>query len=530
MKIKSDILVIGSGIAGLSFALKTAKKFPLKKINIITKGEALESNTKYAQGGIATVYDLNKDSFEAHIKDTMIAGDHLNDPEIVKMVITQAKERLDELLQWGVDFDKDDKGNFDLGKEGGHSKNRIFHHKDITGFEIEQSLLKKVKNLPNVSFYPYHFAIDLITEHQVFGDLIDLESEKTVFGAYVLDEKDKQVKTFIAKYVMLATGGSGQVYKTTTNPFVATGDGIGMAYRAKAKIADMEFVQFHPTALYNPGESPAFLISEAVRGYGGKLFNRKGERFMTRYDERLELAPRDIVAKAIDSEMKKYGDDFVLLDVSHLNYNDFIKHFPNITKKCQSLDIDIRKDRIPVVPAAHYQMGGIVVDKNAKTSIKNLYASGEVSRTGLHGANRLASNSLLEALVFSHNAAQDLEKNFDENYKLPSIPEWIDTSTDRNMEKILITHDTNEVKTIMTNYVGIVRSNERLLRALRRLYVLYQDNKRLYDHAELTPELLELRNLITTAYLIVEFSRKRKENKGGFYNMDLDKKTKDTYQ
>ncbi len=522
MKIKSDFLVIGSGIAGLSFALKIAKKFPDKTVNIITKGTKEESNTKYAQGGIATVYDFANDSYEEHIKDTLIAGAGMCNAEIVEMVIKQAKNRLDELLQWGVDFDKTKTGDFDLGKEGGHSKNRIFHHKDITGYEIEKSLLKRIDEATNINFYDYHYAIDLITEHQVFGTMLDLDAEKTVFGSYVLDEKNKQVKTFIAKYVLLATGGSGQVYKTTTNPFVATGDGVGMAYRAKAKIADMEFIQFHPTALYNPGESPAFLISEAVRGFGGWLYNKNGERFMSKYDsKRMELAPRDIVAKAIDSEMKIHGDDYVLLDVTHLDYDKFYKHFPNITDKCKSIGIDVKKDRIPVVPAAHYIMGGIVIDKNAKTSINNLYASGEVTRSGLHGANRLASNSLLEALVFSHNAVEDISKNWDVNYQIPSIPEWIDTSTNRDMEKILITHDINEVKTIMTNYVGIVRSNERLLRALRRLYVLYQDNKRLYDHAELTTELLELRNLITTAYLIVEFSRKRKENRGGFYNMDF---------
>jgi len=521
MKIKSDFLIIGSGIAGLSFAIKLAEKFPRHKISIITKGDKAESNTKYAQGGIATVYDLTRDSYEAHIHDTLIAGDGLCNPEVVEMVIKQATERLNELLSWGVSFDKNAQGDFDLGKEGGHSHNRIFHHKDITGFEIERSLLKIIEEKNNIDFYDFHFAIDLITEHQVFGHLISLDSEKNVFGAYVLDEKTKEVKTFTAKYTFLATGGSGQVYETTTNPFVATGDGIGMAYRAKAQIADMEFIQFHPTALYNPGESPAFLISEAVRGFGAYLRNDEGKRFMHKYDKRLELAPRDIVARAIDTEMKLQGSRNVYLDVSHLDYNAFVKHFPNITRKCESLNIDIRKDFIPVAPAAHYLMGGIVIDKNGRTSIGKLYASGEVTRSGLHGANRLASNSLLEALVFSHNAVQDIVNQYDDNYQLPPIPEWIDTSTDRTMEKILITHDKNEVKTIMSNYVGIVRSNERLLRALKRLYVLYEDNKRLYDHSELSTELLELRNLITTAYLIVEFSRKRKENKGGFYSLDL---------
>jgi len=520
MKIKSDFLVIGSGIAGLSFAIKIAKKFPDKTVNIITKGTKEESNTKYAQGGIATVYDLVNDSYQEHINDTLVAGDGLCDKEVVEMVITEAHYRLDELLQWGVDFDKKQNGEYDLGKEGGHSQNRIFHHKDITGFEIERSLLKIVADMPNINFYDYHFAIDLITEHQVFGALTSLDSEKTVFGAYVLDEKTKEVKTFTAKYTMLATGGSGQVYETTTNPFVATGDGIGMVYRAKAKLADLEFIQFHPTALYNPGESPAFLISEAVRGFGAYLRNHDGERFMYKYDERLELAPRDIVARSIDTEMKLEGVKNMFLDVTHINYDDFVKHFPNITKKCASLNIDVRKDFIPIAPATHYMMGGVVVDKKARTSINNLYASGEVSRTGLHGANRLASNSLLEALIFSHNASEDIAQNFD-NTELPNIPEWIDTSTERNMEKILITHDRNEVKTIMSNYVGIVRSNERLLRALRRLYVLYEDNKRLYDHSELTTDLLELRNLITTAYLIVDFSKYRKKNKGGFFNKDF---------
>ncbi len=522
MKVKSDFLVIGSGIAGLSFAIKIANKFPDKKVSIITKGTKEESNTKYAQGGIATVYDLLNDSYEEHIHDTLVAGDGLCNKDVVKMVITEAHNRVDELFQWGVDFDKKNNGEYDLGKEGGHSKNRIFHHKDITGFEIEHSLLKIVMQIPNIDFYDFHFAIDLITEHQVYGNITALDDRKTAFGAYVLDEKTGDVKTFTAKYTMLATGGSGQVYETTTNPFVATGDGVGMAYRAKAKLADLEFIQFHPTALYNPGESPAFLISEAVRGFGAYLRNHSGERFMKKYDDRLELAPRDIVARSIDTEMKLEGKKNMFLDVTHLDYEAFIKHFPNITKKCSSLNIDIRKDYIPIAPAAHYMMGGVVVDKQGQTSIKHLFASGEVSRTGLHGANRLASNSLLEALVFSHHASEEIYKTYDKQYQLPSIPEWIDTSTDRNMEKILINHDRNEVKTIMSNYVGIVRSNERLLRALRRLYVLYEDNKRLYDHSELTSDMLELRNLITTAYLIVDFSKKRKENKGGFYSKDFD--------
>jgi L-aspartate oxidase len=320
---------------------------------------------------------------------------------------------------------------------------------------------------------------------------------------------------------MLATGGSGQVYETTTNPTVATGDGLGMAYRAKAEISEVEFIQFHPTALYNPGEYPAFLISEAVRGFGAKLRDYSGEKFMHKYDEREELASRDIVARAIDNELKKSGSPHVYLDCTHLDMEKFKDHFPNITEKCASLSIDVEKDFIPVVPASHYICGGITVNKNARTSIRKLYACGEVTRTGLHGGNRLASNSLLEGIVYAHRAFLNVSKKFDKTTMPKDIPEWNDSGVIKNMEKVLITHDRNEVKTIMSNYVGIVRSNERLLRAEKRLHVLYEDNKRLYDHSELSSDLCELRNLITTAYLITQFSKKRTENCGGFYSLDL---------
>lgn len=520
----TDFLVIGSGIAGLSFALKIANYFTNASITIITKNEKNESNTKYAQGGISSVWDKTVDSFEQHIKDTLIAGDGICDEKIVEMVVKNAPDRLNELIEWGAEFDKTKKGNYALGREGGHSQDRILHHKDVTGAEIERALIEQVEQKENINFLTYHYAIDLITEHQVKKKQTNRTEKITCYGAYVLDERKNIVKTFSSKITMLATGGNGQVYNSTTNPIVATGDGIAMAYRAKAEISDVEFIQFHPTALYNPGEYPAFLISEAVRGEGAILRDFNGNRFMHKYDKREELASRDIVARAIDTELKKNGVPYVYLDCTHIDYSAFKKHFPNITKKCLSLGIDIRKDFIPVCPAQHYICGGVNVNKNAKTTIKNLYASGEVTRTGLHGANRLASNSLLEGIVFSHNAFKNVIKRFAKIKSPKKIPVWNESGVIKNMEKILITHDRNEVKTIMSNYVGIVRSNERLLRAERKLKVLYEDNKRLYDHSELSTDLCELRNLITTAYLITQFSKNRKENKGGFYSIDLIKR------
>ncbi len=518
---ESDVLVIGSGVSGLTFALKTAIEFKDAKVTIVTKDELSESNTKYAQGGIATVYNETLDSFEQHIEDTLIAGDGLCDEKIVRMVVEDAPDRLQELINWGTKFDRNDKGEYDLGREGGHSQNRILHHTDITGAEIERALIAQVNAQPNIEFLEHHYAIDLITEHQVNKKKTERNTKISCFGAYVLDEKKSVVKTFISKFSMLASGGSGQVYETTTNPTVATGDGLGIAYRAKAEISEVEFIQFHPTALYNPGEYPAFLISEAVRGFGAKLRDYHGNFFMHNYDEREELASRDIVARAIDNELKKSGAPHVYLDCTQLNMEKFKEHFPNITEKCASIGIDVEKDFIPVVPASHYICGGVNVNKNAKTSIKKLYACGETTRTGLHGGNRLASNSLLEGLVYAHRAYLNVCKKFSKAKMPENVPEWNDSGVVKNMEKILITHDRNEVKTIMTNYVGIVRSNERLKRAEIRLRVLYADNKRLYDHSELSVDLCELRNLITTAYLITQFSKQRTENCGGFYNMDL---------
>ncbi len=516
----TDYLVIGSGIAGLSYALKVAESSPDKKIIVITKAGEYDSNTRYAQGGIATVTEKT-DSFEAHIQDTLIAGDGLCDEEVVRMVISDAPERLDELIAWGTKFDKNENGGFDLGKEGGHSAFRILHHKDITGYEIQKKLVARAKELKNITLLDHHFAIDLITEHHL-GKEVKRGDQITCFGVYALNQANDESFKILSKVTLLASGGSGQVYSSTTNPKVATGDGLALAYRAKAKVSNMEFIQFHPTALYNPGESPAFLISEAVRGFGGRLFTTEGDRFMVKYDERLELASRDIVARAIDSELKISGEQHVLLDCSHIDKEELLRHFPNIYAKCMTLGIDISKDPIPVVPASHYQCGGIDVDLDGKTSIKNLYGSGECTNTGLHGANRLASNSLLEALVYSHRVFEYTTKIIDTIEINNSIPDWNTEGTSKPKEQILITHTRRELQNLMSAYIGIVRTNHRLAIASDRLRMLYLEVEHLYNNSVLSPQLCELRNLITTSYLVINQSQHRTENRGGFYNRDFD--------
>jgi len=517
---KSDVLVLGSGVAGLTTAIKTAKALPEKKVYVITKTEKSESNTRYAQGGIAAVWD-KLDSFEDHIKDTMVAGDYISDPKVVRMVVEEAPRCMRQLIEWGADFDQKIRGVLDLGKEGGHSTNRILHHKDITGYEVEKTLLEQVKAIPNITLLDYHFVIDLITDHHVLNKEFTKDNINC-YGAYILNEKNNKIDTFLATTTVLATGGSGQVYAATTNPVIATGDGIAMAYRAKAKIADMEFVQFHPTSLYQPGVSPAYLISEAVRGFGAYLRNKEGKRFMLDVDERAELAPRDIVARAIDSELIRTGDQYVYLDCTHLDMDAFIKHFPNIYEKCKSIGIDIAENYIPVVPAAHYMMGGVVIDKKGYTSINNLFACGECSRSGLHGANRLASNSLLEALVYGDKIAEEISVNrkdmkFDENVE---IPEWNEEGTTVPKEKVLISHNRKTIQNIMTDLVAIVRSDERLEKALDHLNYLYQDTEKAYAKSKLSPQICELRNLNAVSYLIVKYSMARKENKGAFYSLD----------
>lgn len=518
--ITTNYLVIGSGIAGLTFAVKMAEKFPERTITIVTKSDEEESNTKYAQGGVAVVLNMEKDSFAKHIQDTLIAGDGLCDKAVVEMVIKEGPKRLKELILWGTNFDVDTSGNFDLGKEGGHSEYRVVHHKDITGFEIERALLKRVHQLPNITILPNHFAIDLITKHQIKHIKDD---ELACFGAYVFDQKTGRIFIVKADNTLLASGGIGCVYGHTTNPIIATGDGIAMAYRAKAKIKDMEFIQFHPTALYEAKGESSFLISEAVRGFGAYLRNKKGYRFMPDYDERAELASRDIVSQSIDNQLKKTGDTHVFLDCTHLNIEVFIKHFPNIYEKCLELHIDIEKDWIPVVPAAHYLCGGIVVDKDGKTSVSNLFACGECTRTGLHGANRLASNSLLEALVYAHNIFKYNSKYSD---RLPNIeiPDWDDEGTTIPEEHVLIQHNLKQLQALMRDYVGIVRSNKRLKRAIKHLDLIYAEVEDLYRESKITTSLCELRNMINVSHLIIGQSLERTQNKGGYYNIDNVKK------
>jgi L-aspartate oxidase len=519
MKRRIDFLIIGSGIAGLSYALKVAQH---GSVCMITKANEDESNTKYAQGGIAAVM-YGPDSFDKHIQDTLIAGDGMCDEEIVKMVITESTERVNELIAWGATFDKTESGEYDLAKEGGHSEHRILHHKDNTGYEIERALLAAVHAHPNIEILDHHFAIDILTQHHLGKEVNSRTPDIECYGAYVLNLRNNKIETILAKTILMATGGAGQVYSTTTNPTIATGDGVAMVYRAKGRVEGMEFYQFHPTSLFNPGESPSFLISEAVRGFGGILKTIDGKEFMQKYDVRKSLAPRDIVARAIDNEMKTRGDDYVYLDCRHLDKNELIKHFPNINEKCLSLGIDISKDLIPVVPAAHYMCGGIKVDSKGRSSINRLYAIGECSSTGLHGANRLASNSLLEAVVYSHQAAMEAIEKIDSILFCESIPDWDAEGTAHPEEMVLLIQSLREVQAIMTNYVGIVRSDIRLQRAFDRLEILYKENEALYLKTIISPKLCELRNMINVAYIIIKHARNRKESRGLHYNVNYPK-------
>jgi L-aspartate oxidase len=520
MQQKTDFLIIGSGIAGLSYALKVADE---GKVAILTKSDPDETNTKYAQGGIAVVIN-ESDNIEKHFQDTIICGDGICDEPTVRMVVSEARDRIQELIEWGADFDRTPNGDFDLAKEGGHSEHRILHHKDITGFEIERALLEKIKKHPNITIYDHYYAVDIITQHHL-GEYVNSSTpDIKCFGAYVLNLKTKKVEIFLSKITLMASGGAGQVYATTTNPLIATGDGVAMIYRAKGKVENMEFFQFHPTALYQPGENPSFLITEAMRGHGAVLKTRDGKEFMHRYDERKSLAPRDIVARAIDNELKIRGEDFVFLDCSGIILDELIKHFPNIYDKCLQIGIDISKDFIPVAPAAHYLCGGIKVDVNGQTSLKNLFAVGECASTGLHGANRLASNSLLEAVVFSHRAAKSSTVKIKELVFQANIPEWNTEGTANPEEMVLITQSLRELKGIMTNYVGIVRSDLRLKRAFDRLLILHQETEELYQRTTLFKELCELRNMIKVGYIIIKQAMQRKESVGLHYNIDYPKK------
>ncbi len=511
-----DFLVLGSGVAGLTFALRVADS---GTVGIVTKKQSVESNTNWAQGGIAAVTDPG-DSVESHIEDTLDAGAGLCDPEVVRIVVTEGPERLQELIDLGADFSRDPGGELHLGREGGHSANRIVHAADATGAEVERSLLAAIRKHPNIEVFEYHYAVELITEHHLGQTVTRLRSDTACYGAYVLDEKRDRVDTFLARTTLLATGGSGQVYAHTTNPDVATGDGLAMAYRAKAHVSNMEFVQFHPTSLFHP-DADSFLISEAVRGEGGILTNLAGERFMPDYDERGELAPRDIVARAIDDQIKRRGDKHVWLDISHIGEEAIEHHFPTIRARCLDFGIDIAHEPIPVVPAAHYQCGGVVTDLDARTTIRNLYASGEVACTGLHGANRLASNSLLEAMVFSYRAARHtLAHRADWSEEHDAVPMWDTGGTSQEREWVLVAHNREELQRLMSDLVGIVRSDLRLQRALRRTRLLYEETEDFYRRTRVSVGACELRNLIATAYLIVTSALMRHESRGLHFTLD----------
>lgn len=511
-----DFLVIGSGIAGMSFALKVAA---YGKVAIATKNLLEDANTFHAQGGIASVSDA-LDNFENHINDTCIAGAGLCDRKTVEKVVNEAPKQIEELINWGVNFDKNDKGDFDLHKEGGHSESRILHHKDSTGAEIQTSLITAIKKHPNIDVFDYHFAIEILTQHHLDQVITSKTPNIQCYGAYVLNQKTNGIEKFLSRVTMMATGGIGSIYQTTTNPLVATGDGVAMVARAKGRIKDMEFVQFHPTAFFHPHERPSFLITEALRGYGGVLRTMDGKEFMHKYDARLSLAPRDIVARAIDTEMKNRGDDYVYLDITHKDAEETKNSYPAIYKKCTSNGIDITKDFIPVAPAAHYSCGGIEVDLNAQSSINRLYATGECACTGLHGANRLASNSLIEAVVFADAAAKHALSVVDTYSMEENIPNWNAEGTTLPEEMVLITQTEKEVAQIMSSYVGIVRSNLRLQRALTRLNILYRETESLFQQSVVSRDICELRNIIKVSYEVIKQATKRKESRGLHYNID----------
>ena len=517
MQKKYDFLVIGSGIAGMSYALKVAHA---GRVALICKSELQESNTDLAQGGVSSVTDLKVDNFDKHIHDTMVAGDWLSDPKAVELVVTHAPEQIQQLVQWGVDFDRKQNGEFDLHREGGHSEFRILHHADNTGHAIQCALIDAVKSHPNIDVLEHHFAIEILTQHHLGVEVTRRTPDIECFGAYVLNEETGAIDTYLAKVTMMATGGVGQVYQNTTNPPIATGDGVAMVYRAKGTVKDMEFVQFHPTALYHQGDHQNFLITEAMRGYGGILRTLDGQEFMHKYDPRLSLAPRDITARAIFNEMKLRGEDHELLDVTHKDPEETKKHFPNIYKKCLSIGIDITKECIPIVPCHHYMCGGILVDYNGQSSINRLYAAGECSCTGLHGGNRLASNSLIEAVVYADLAAKHSLGRIQELTYREDIPDWIDTGTVPHEELFLISDSKTEVQQIMQTYVGIVRSNLRLKRAWTRLDNLYEETEKLFLRSKVNMDICELRNMINTGYIIMRQAMERKESRGLHYSID----------
>ncbi len=513
---KTDFLVIGSGAAGMSFALKAAR---YGHVTLVTKGEMVEANTNYAQGGICSV-TYAPDTFEKHIHDTLVCGAGKCREDAVELVVRRAPELIQDLIAWGTRFDKTPDGRFELNREGGHSEHRILHHEDLTGAEIERALIEAVRRDGNITVLEHHFAVDLLTQHHL-GEFVTRHTRGlTCFGAYVLDLETHEVKTMLARFTIVAAGGCGNIYSTTTNPVVATGDGIAMCHRAKAITENMQFIQFHPTSLYNPGERPSFLITEAMRGFGAILRLQNGEEFMDKYHPMKSLAPRDVVARAIDHEMKIHGWDYVYLDVTHKDPDSIRSHFPNIYEKCRTIGIDITKDWIPVTPAAHYCCGGVRVDLNGETSIRNLYALGESSCTGLHGANRLASNSLIEAVVYGDQAARHATSRLAKVDFQDGIPDWDFEGTQHTEEMLLIIQQKREMQQIMSNYVGIIRSNLSLKRAMRRLELIWQETEELYMKTKPNRELCELRNMIAVAYLVIKQGREMKESVGCHYNSD----------
>lgn len=522
---KYDFLVVGGGIAGISYALKVAS---YGKVALLCKTTLEESNTSYAQGGIATVM-YPPDNHSKHIEDTLIAGDGHCSIDAVEVVVKEAKKQLDQLIAWGVDFDKNhqDEQRYDLHKEGGHSEFRILHHKDNTGFEIQQSLNRTVRQHQNIDIYENYFAIEILTQHHLGKIVTHHTPDIECYGVYALNQKSNHIHTFLSKVTVLATGGIGSVYLASTNPSIATGDGIAMVHRARGIIKDMEFVQFHPTALHHPGDKPVFLITEAIRGYGAVLRTQDGKEFMHKYDERGSLAPRDIVARAIDNEMKVRGEEFEYLDVTHKSADETKAEYPMIYKKCLQYGLDITKDYIPISPTQHYMCGGIDVDLNGESSINRLYALGECSRTGLHGANRLASNSLIEAVVYAERAAKHSVERLGTLCYQEQIPKWNDEGTSLPEEMVLITQNFKEVEQIMSSYVGIVRSNLRLNRAIKRLEILYRETESLFERSVVSREICELRNVISVSYLIIKQALARKESRGLHYTIDYPKKIND---
>ncbi|MDR3350285.1 MAG: L-aspartate oxidase [Prevotellaceae bacterium] len=524
MNRETDFLIIGAGLAGLSFALKTADR---AKVLLVCKSTLEEANTAFAQGGIASVmYDY--DNIEKHVRDTLVCGAGLCDEAVVRMVVGAAAGQIRQLIQWGVKFDRTPDGAYDLHREGGHSERRILHHKDNTGAEIQRALVDRVRAHRNITVLEQHFAVDLLTQHHLGQTVRRRDGNIECYGAYVLDLKTQQVGTFLAKATVVATGGLGNLYHTTTNPSIATGDGVAMVYRAKGVVENMEFIQFHPSSLYHPGERPAFLITEAMRGFGALLRTQDGRRFMQKYDPRAELAPRDIVSRAIDNEMKLRGDDFVYLDCTHRPPEEIIAHFPTIYKKCLGIGVDITKEYIPVAPAAHYSCGGVKVDRNGCTSIHRLYALGETSSTGLHGANRLASNSLIEAVVYADCAARHALERFPDYAVCHAIPDWDAGGATHPEEMVLITQNYKEMQQIMSNYVGIVRSNLRLKRALDRLEIIFKETEDLYRKSILSQSLCELRNMIKVSYLIIRNAQELHESRGLHYTIDYPEPAKNS--